>query len=147
MAVRGWVAEEHLRGTLEMVPGVSDCKRLDKEGGPDLQLRFFGGPLITIECKNVLRKVDTSGTARIDFQRTRASKKDPCSRYYAASDFDVLAGCLHAVTESWEFKYVLPVRLAPHKSCSNKLSNLVKVDGIWSANADAVLSEASQRQT
>lgn len=147
MAVRGWVAEEHLRGTLEMVPGVSDCRRLDKEGGPDVQLRFCGGPLITIECKNVLRKVDARGTARIDFQRTRASKKDPCSRYYAASDFDVLAGCLHAVSESWEFKYVLPDRLLPHKDCPNKLSNLVKVDGIWSADAAAVLSEASQRQT
>jgi hypothetical protein len=54
---------------------------------------------------------------------------------------------LHAVSESWEFKYVLPDRLSPHKSCPNKLSNLVKVDGIWSADAAAVLSKASQRQT
>jgi len=147
MAVRGWVAEEHLRGFLELVPGVSECGRLDKEGGPDVQLRFCGGPLITIECKNVLRKVDAKGAARIDFQRTRASKNDPCSRYYAASDFDVLAGCLHAVTESWEFRFVLPYRLPPHKSCTNKLSNLVRVDGIWTADAATVLSEASQRRT
>ena len=40
MAVRGWVAEEHLLRALKSVPGVSDCVRLDEEGSPDIRLRF-----------------------------------------------------------------------------------------------------------
>jgi hypothetical protein len=39
MAVRGWVAEEHLARSLRRVQGVTDCERLDVEGGPDIQLR------------------------------------------------------------------------------------------------------------
>jgi hypothetical protein len=85
MAVRGWVAEEHLRDQLAKIPGVTDCKRVDDEGSPDITLRFQSGPPLTVECKNVLRVTNKAGDARMDFQRTRASKSDPCSRYYAPS--------------------------------------------------------------
>jgi hypothetical protein len=142
MAVRGWVAEEHLVRRLRGVPGVSDCARVDEEGGPDVNLRFEGTPL-TVECKNVLRQTTAEGLARVDFQRTRASKSDPCSRYYAASEFDVVAACLHAVTLKWEFRYVMPGRLDPHRKCQGKLSNNVRVDARWSEEAAAVLRAAS----
>ena len=112
MAVRGWVAEEHLRDTLTKTPGVTDCERLDEDGSPDIRLRYQGGPPLTVECKNVLRQPDKNGNPRVDFQRTRAAKSDPCSRYYAPSDFNVIAACLHAVTEKWEFRYVLPGTLS-----------------------------------
>ncbi|WAP70038.1 hypothetical protein [Jiella pelagia] len=108
MAVRGWVAEEKLRDVLSLTEGVTDCERLDEEGGADLRLRWKGGPPLLIECKNVLRKTNAAGLAKIDFQRTRASKSDPCSRYYSPTDFDVVAGCLHAISENWEFRYVVP---------------------------------------
>ena len=91
MAVRGWVAEEHLRSTLATVPGVSHCERLDQEGGPELRISYRHGPLLTVECKNVLRKVHTDGLPRIDFQRTRASKADPCSRYDAPNLIPMLS--------------------------------------------------------
>lgn len=142
MAVRGWVAEEHLVRRLRLVPGVRDCSRLDEEGGPDVRLHFEGTPL-TVECKNVLRKTTAEGLARVDFQRTRASRSDPCSRYYSASDFDVLAACLHAVTERWEFKYALPRRLDPHVRCEGKLSNNVRVDARWNAEVAEVLRAAA----
>ncbi|WP_139215696.1 hypothetical protein [Methylobacterium sp. UNC300MFChir4.1] len=132
MAVRGWVAEEKLREVLAATPGVSDCVRLDEEGGPDLRLRWRGGAPITVECKNVLRKRSAAGLPKIDFQRTRASKGDPCSRYYAPDDFDVVAGCLHAVEERWTFRYVLPSRLAEHARCPGKIGNNVLVDpALW----------------
>lgn len=141
MAVRGWVAEAHLVRRLERLPGVSDCRRLDEEGGADVNLKFEGTPL-TVECKNALRRTTADGLARVDFQRTRASKSDPCSRYYGPSDFDVVAACLHAITEKWEFKYVLPRSLDAHPRCRNKLSNNVKVDDRWSAEAVGVLRAA-----
>ncbi|MBX7096680.1 MAG: hypothetical protein K1X89_03115 [Myxococcaceae bacterium] len=142
MAVRGWVAESHLVKRLERVPGVSECLRVDEEGGPDISLKFEGS-LLTVECKNVLRKTTAEGLARVDFQRTRASKSDPCSRYYAPSEFDVIAACLHAVSEKWEFKYVVPSRLDRHMRCRSKLSNNVKVDDRWSTDVVQVLRVAA----
>ena len=143
MAVRGWVAEEHLRATLAETPGVTDCARVDTEGSPDIRLRFQGGPPITIECKNVLRQRDRLGNPRLDFLRTRASKRDPCSRYYAPSDFDVVAACLHAVTEHWEFRYVLPDTLGPHAKCPGKLASNVTVNDRWAADPASVFQLAS----
>lgn len=141
MAVRGWVAEEHLVRRLTAVSGVTDCARDDAEGHADVSLRYRGSRIITVECKNVLRRTTADGVARIDFQRTRASKSDPCSRYYSAKDFDVVAGCLHAVTERWDFKYAPSARLDKHSKCKGKLSNNVKLDSRWSTDPSVVFSE------
>lgn len=142
MAVRGWVAEEHLVRQLRKVPGVSDCVRDDADGHPDVELRYRGSKPLRVECKNVLRVTTKAGLARIDFQRTRASKSDPCSRYYSPRDFDVVAGCLHAVTERWQFMYALPSRLDGHSRCTTKLSNNVKLDGRWTDKVGQVLGAA-----
>jgi len=132
MAVRGWVAEHHLERFLQQVPGVVDCKRIDEEGAPDIRLRFNGSRPILVECKNVLRKRDAEGRPRVDFQRTRASKEDSCSRYYRPEDFHVLAACLHAVTEEWEYRFVPTIQLPPHKSCLGRIRNTITVDSDWS---------------
>jgi hypothetical protein len=142
MAVRGWVAEEHLVRRLRSVPGVTECRRLDLEGSPDVALRFAGRPL-RVECKNVLRDRTKDGLVRLDFQRTRASKADPCSRYYGPRDFDVVAACLHAVTERWEFRYALTRALDPHRSCAGKLSQNVRLDNRWAEDEQRILREAT----
>jgi len=143
MAVRGWVAEKHLVRQLTSIDGVSDCRQLDDEGKPDVELRFEGSRILTIECKNVLRQRAADGSPRLDFQRTRASKSDPCSRYYSPFDFDVIAACLHAVTERWEFSYTLPGRLSPHKTCTAKLASTVRVDQRWALDVVDVLRAAA----
>lgn len=146
MAVRGWVAEEHLRATLATLDGVTHCERLDDEGGPDLMIRYRDGPRLTIECKNVLRVLNkTRNLPRIDFQRTRAAKGDPCSRYYAPNDFDIVAGCLHAVTERWEFRYAIPASLPPHQKCVGKLASNVLVDEKWSTSPCDAFEAAAAR--
>lgn len=139
MAVRGWVAEAHLVRHLERVPGVTDCTRSDEEGGPDVLLRFEGSRQISVECKNVLRERTAKGLVRIDFQRTRASKGDPCSRYYSSDDFDVVAACLHAVSEQWSFQFALSRALDAHEKCKEKLSNNVKLDNRWNRSVQEVL--------
>jgi hypothetical protein len=146
MAVRGWVAEEHLLRTLRSVPGVSECERSTQEGGADVSLRYAGARL-WVECKNVLRKTTAAKLPRIDFQRTRASKSDPCSRYYGPADFDVVAACLHAVTERWEFRYVMSQQLDPITKCPGKLANNVVVDARWGSVAETVLAQAARRPT
>ncbi len=145
MAVRGGIAEWHLVRTLSAVPGVSDCQRMQGEGVPDVSLRFEGGRLLAIECKNVLRRVTADGLATMDFMKTRASQADPCSRYYLPTQFDIVAGCLHAVTTSWEFQYVLTSALDPHPKCPGRLSPRVRLDGRWTGNAADVLRAASTR--
>lgn len=142
MAVRGWVAEKHLEDTLRGVEGVEDCIRIEEDGSADIRLRYRGSAPIFIECKNVLRSRLADGTIRVDFQRTRAGKADPCSRFYAPSDFAVVAACLHSCTERWEFRYALTRRLDVHKSCLGKLSPGVRLDGRWLADAGAVLGAA-----
>lgn len=144
MAVRGWVAEEHLYRVLCSVPGVTDCVHIEEEGGADVRLRYLGSRPLEIECKNVLRKTAANGLARIDFQRTRASKADPCSRYYRPGDFDVVAGCLHAISSKWEFRYALPQTLDPHPRCPGRLSNNVRLDlERWSENPEPILKYAA----
>jgi hypothetical protein len=144
MAVRGWVAEEHLVRQLRRIDGVSDCTRLDDEGGPDIRLRYAGSRYLTVECKNVLRQRTAAGLPRLDFQRTRASKADPCSRYYSPTDFDAVAACLHAVSERWEFRFILPMHLDEHRTCEGKLSSAVRVDERWSDSAALVLADAAR---
>ena len=143
MAVRGWVAEEHLVRWLRSVPGVTECNHLDAEGGPDVELRFAGSPIMTMECKNVLRGRAANGQARLDFQRTRAAIGNPCSRYYAPQEFDVVAACLHSVTEQWEFRCALPGQLTPHPKCDGKLSNNVRIDERWESDIQVVLQAAA----
>jgi hypothetical protein len=127
MAVRGWVAEAHLESELRNIPGVTDCVRLEAEGQPDISLRWKGGPPILIECKNTLRQTYADGRPKVDFQRTRASKGDPCSRYYSQHDFPVLAACLHAVTEKWEFRFALTSNLPAHQTCKGKIANMIAI--------------------
>lgn len=143
MAVRGWVAERHLKDVLAATPGVTYCEPIDKEGAADLQIRVDGGPLLTVECKNVLREKDAKGLPRLDFQRTRTSKSDPCSRYYASNDFHVVAACLHAVTEKWEFRYILPGTLPAHSKCVGKLANNLRVDQNWQSDPIPVFKAAA----
>jgi hypothetical protein len=141
VAVRGSVAEEHLFRHLRTFPNVQAVRLLGD--GPDLRVRLPEGKELTIECKNVLRKPDREGYARLDFQRTRAAKSDPCSRYYSPKDFDVVAACLHAITERWEFRFALSAGLEPHAKCPGKLSSNVHVDDRWSDDPLEVLRAAA----
>jgi hypothetical protein len=128
MAVRGWVAETHLETTLKNVRGVTECQRIEAEGQPDITLRWRGSQPLLIECKNVLRKTNAKGRPRVDFQRTRASKNDPCTRYYKASDFAILAACLHPITEKWDFNFALTSELSAHAKCPGRIASSVIVN-------------------
>ena len=144
MAVRGWVAESHLEDALSAISGVTDCRRLEEEGRPDIELRWKGSAPILIECKNTLRDTYKDGSPKVDFQRTRASKGDPCSRYYSPTDFPVLAACLHSVTEEWEFRYALTADLPPHKNCDGRIANnLAVAEPVFASRPESVFDKCS----
>ncbi len=138
-AVLGGVAEEHLQRQLQADPELFEIIRLDRDGHPDFSVRHRNtGRTIRIECKNVLARLTKLGPC-VDFQKTRAAKGDPCSRYYAATQFEVLAACLHPITKSWEFRFVLTEKLAPHSKCSGKLATKVVVGDDWLKNVSELI--------
>jgi hypothetical protein len=140
IAVRGSVAEEHLLAALTRVDGVRSCRRIADENGSDVEL-IFRNRRVIVECKNSSRMRTASGLMKIDFQRTRASKADPCSRYYSPADFDLVAACVHACTERWDFLYARTSSLEPRDDCPGKLDNNVKLDpGRWTDQAEAALN-------
>jgi len=142
MAVRGWVAERHLVQKLTELPDITECRAIEEDGRPDVAVSLHGSRPILIECKNTLRRPYSDGMPRVDFQRTRAAKGDPCSRYYAPGEFDMVAACLHPQTERWEFTFALTGDLDPHAKCAGKLSNKVRIDDRWSEDTIAVLERA-----
>lgn len=142
MAVRGWVAETHLRKYLSGFPDI-ECETIEQDGKPDFILRYRDCQALYVECKNVLRKTFSDGLPRVDFQKTRASKSDPCSRYYRPEEFEIVAACLHPCTETWEFSFALTSDLDPHPKCPGRLSNKVRVDTRWSSDVLRVISRAA----
>lgn len=46
---------------------------------------------------------------------------------YSAEQFEILAACLHPVTERWEYSFCLTKKLAPHQRCAGKLAVRVPV--------------------
>ncbi len=144
MAVRGSVAEEHLLKRLQGVPGVSDCRRLLDDRGPDVEVTFAGRSL-TVECKNSSRVKTADNCEKIDLQRTRAAKADACSRYYKRTEFDVVAACVHAVTGKWEFKFAATRDLDEHPNpkCQGRISNNVKLDHRWTSDPGVALAAAA----
>ena len=138
VAVRGGTAEKHLLSLLQLVPGMDEVEQLDQDGRPDFRVVYRGGAPVFIECKNVLRRRQGE-RIKVDFQRTRASKHDPCSRYYSATEFEILAACLHPVTEEWSYRFRLTSALEPHAKCNGRLSQHVYVNGGWVEGVEEVL--------
>jgi len=144
MAVRGWVAERHLQDALHEVAHVRRVESIEEDGRPDFRVEVRGGQRpVFIECKNVLRGTDKMGRPRLDFQKTRAAKGDPCSRYYSPHEFHVVAACLHANTERWEFAARLTAEMAAHKTCPGRLAQGVVIDESWSRDLGTVLDAAA----
>ncbi|MEA3643225.1 MAG: hypothetical protein VBE63_25290 [Lamprobacter sp.] len=142
MAVRGWVAETHLLRQLAGLPVITECTAIEEDGRPDLRVSLRGGRPLLIECKNILRRPYADGSYRLDFQRTRAAKGNPCSRYYTTAEFDVVAACLHPQTERWDFRYALTRDLDPHEHCPGRLSNRARIDSRWGQDVVSVLERA-----
>lgn len=131
-AVRGQVAERHLHQVLKEHPLLRGLEWLEEDGQPDFRAELHEIGTFTIECKNTSPSIYRGDTFKVDFQRSRSSKT-PCSRYYARSDFDVLAACAFPIYGDWVFKYIrtsqLPLRgeiaERSYQDCRDKLYHIV----------------------
>lgn len=133
MAVRGGVAEQHLYNLLSADPAVTDLRLGQQEGPPDLFVTVGSAGLVTVECKNVSPKTLKDGTPKVETQKTRASKGDPKSRYYAPDQFDVVAACMYGPWRRWEFRYKRSSRLDRDRTYPDRIAAIQRIDASWSS--------------
>jgi hypothetical protein len=89
--------------------------------------------LVTVECKNVSPKTLKDGTPKVETQKTRASKGDPKSRYYAPDQFDVVAACMYGPWRRWEFRYKRSSQLYPDRTYPDRIAAIQRIDSSWSS--------------
>ncbi len=138
VAVRGGVAEYHLEQQLTGAPGIASVQRLDVDAMHDFDATLDDGTLLRVECKNASPKTSASGAFKVEVQKTRASKGDPASRFYAADGFDVVAACLFSPTGRWEFRFGRTADMARHKDFPDRLAPIQTVTDEWTDSLPAL---------
>lgn len=138
VAVRGGVAEYHLEQQLAGAPGIASVQRLDVDAMHDFDVTLDDGTFLRVECKNASPKTSAGGAFKVEVQKTRASKGDPASRFYAADGFDVVAACLFSPTGRWEFRFGRTVDMARHKDFSDRLAPIQPITDDWTDSLAAI---------
>jgi hypothetical protein len=134
MAMRGGVAEHHLGLALDDDSLVRSAEEGHQEGPPDFFVEMADGRTVTIECKNASPKRYADGTPKVEVQKTRASKGDPTSRFYAPTAFDVVAACMYGPTGAWTFRYRRSADLIQHASHPGRIAALQPITDEWAGS-------------
>ena len=139
VAVRGGVAEHHLGRQLAADPTVAQATPINRDGG-DFEVHLSDGRSVLIECKNAAPTSYRDGAWKVEVQKTRASKNDPASRFYRATQFDVVAACLFSSTGRWDFRYRRTHDLRRHDRFRDRLAAVQRIDDSWSASLMGALA-------
>ncbi|SHH31958.1 hypothetical protein SAMN05443575_3705 [Jatrophihabitans endophyticus] len=138
VAVRGGVAEFHLERQLTGAPGIASVERLDVDAMHDFDVTLDDGTLLRVECKNASPKTSINGSFKVEVQKTRASKGDAASRFYAVNGFDVVAACLFSPTGRWEFRFGRTADMARHKHFPDRLAPVQTITEAWGDSLPAL---------
>ena len=138
VAVRGGVAEYHLEQQLTGAPGIASVRRLDVDAMHDFDVTLDDGTFLRVECKNASPKTSAGGAFKVEVQKTRDSKGDPASRFYAADGFDVVAACLFSPTGRWEFRFGRTADMARHKDFPDRLAPIQTITEEWTDSLPAI---------
>lgn len=137
-AVAGGVAEYHLWVQLLDDPSVRAAVPMDQDGPPDVVVTLHDGSTISVECKNASLQPYADGSAKVEVQKTRASKGDPGSRYYTLDQFDVLAACIWSGRRP-TFRFRAARNLTPHKDFPGRIAPMQRIDVTWSSTVVGAL--------
>lgn len=143
VAMRGGVAEHHLGLALAKDRLVADVVEGTSDGPPDFIVTMADGAVVRVECKNASPNTYADGTAKVEVQKTRASKNDPASRFYSREAFDVVAACLYGPNRRWEFVYCRSTALDEHTEHDGRIAPLQRIDDRWSRSLDEALRRRS----
>lgn len=140
MTLEGAVAEVQMEKRIRALVGtvIERFEVYDIDGHPDFGIWLPGldRPLLA-ECKNVrenrkgteaYRKGGKVVAYKVETQKTRASKRDPTTRFYGVHQFDILGVCLGKKTGNWtDFMFARALDLARHSGDSRKLAVFQRV--------------------
>lgn len=132
VAVRGGVAEHHLERRLREDPQVRAVRRLDVDAMHDFDVELHDGQVVRVECKNASPKRNAGGRFRVEVQKTRSSKSDPASRFYALDAFDVVAACVFSATGAWDFYFGRTSDMQRHSTFPDRLAAVQTIESGWS---------------
>ena len=134
VTLEGAVAEVHLGKHIQTLRDSGVIRRFevhDRDGYPDYSIWLRGrkdSPL-RVECKNIrnsdeaYRKGGEITAYKVETQKTRASKGDKSSRFYAFDQFEILAVCLGKKTHDWtQFMFIESKHLAKHPKYKMKMA-------------------------
>ncbi|MCM4084899.1 hypothetical protein [Paractinoplanes hotanensis] len=138
VAVRGGVAEHHLEQLLRNDPSVDRVDRLDVDAMHDFDVKMVSGKTYKVECKNASPKRYQGGEYKVEVQKTRASKGDPASRFYAVEAFDVVAACLFSPTGQWDFVFGRTSDMQRHKDFPDRLAPVQPITSAWVADLNNI---------
>lgn len=147
VAVKGGVAEHHLGMALRNDPRVTSVQQVDQDGPPDFLVTLEGGRRVGVECKNASPTTyvraagpnDEPGDAKVEVQKTRAQKNDPAGRLYRPEQFDVVAACLFATTQRWEFRFKVAADLDRDVTHRARIAPMQRVNRTWSSSLPQAL--------
>jgi hypothetical protein len=139
VAVRGGVAEHHLEQQLNDHPGVAWVKRLDEDSMHDFDITLVSGAHMRVECKNASPRRTADGKFKVEVQKTRASKGDPASRYYATNAFDAVAACLFSATGVWQFRFGSTAAMKRHKTYPDRLAPVQSITDAWVTDVSTLM--------
>ncbi len=140
-AVEGAVAEVQMERKIKALLGtaIERYEAHDRDGYPDFSIWLPGhtNPL-RAECKNIRDSSKEGGEAyrekgidvayKVETQKTRAASADATSRFYDASQFEILGVCLGKKTGSWTDLVFAKTRdLERHKKHPKKLAVMQRV--------------------
>lgn len=131
VAVRGGVAEHHLEQQLAGAVGIKSVERLDVDAMHDFNVTLSDDTVLRVECKNASPRTSSSGRFKVEVQKTRASKGDPASRFYATDAFDVVAACLYSPTGKWQFRFGRTAQMPTHRDFANRLAPVQQITDDW----------------
>lgn len=134
VALEGVIAEVHLGKYIQRLKDagvITNFEPHDLDGYPDFSIWLPGraDKALRVECKNVrnsneaYRKGGQITAYKVETQKTRASKGNKSSRFYAFDQFEILAVCLGKKTHDWtQFMFTESRNLAKHAEHRNKMA-------------------------
>ena len=140
VAVRGGVAEFHAERQLRSDPVTTEVWPNTGDGTPDFFVTLRDGRTVRVEVKNASPTRYSNGDAKVEVQKTRASKNDPLSRWYEPSAFDVLAACMHGPEGGWGFRYRWTSDLALREDDSGRLAPMQRITADWACSLSELLA-------
>ncbi|MEZ5080347.1 MAG: hypothetical protein R2878_06785 [Thermoleophilia bacterium] len=143
MAMRGGVAEHLLGRSLRQAPEVTEVELGTSDGPPDFWVTVQDGRRVAVECKNASPRRYADGAAKVEVQKTRASKGDAASRLYPPDAFDVLAACMYGPTGEWRFTFRRAADLERAEEHPDRIRPLQRIGPDWANDLGSALSARS----